>query len=232
MSMRNWTAPLACAAAMLLAAPIVRADDDAAKDETVAKPKVGVAVLKADGENDAKAKVTGKVIVVGPDGKKQEFNFGDGQLRLNVEEALKGVDLPEEVRKHLREHRERVEKLHKEKRPDAKGAIVQGKAIIIGPDGKKREIDLGDGGALELKFDGDLPNIELGEAVPEEIRKRMQQAIERMRDSKPQIKRFEVDSPERRSAGDDAQIKRLQRQVQQLRKRIEELEQRLDKLQQ
>jgi hypothetical protein len=103
----RWVTCAGLAAAMLtwMAVGGVRADDEA--------------------KEEVKAKVSGKILIVGPDGKRQEFDFGD--------------KLPKEMRERIQQH---MKKLDLKQLPKG-DRCVDGKITIVGPDGKKREIKLG-----------------------------------------------------------------------------------------
>ena len=95
------------AALLLAVSPMtaLRADADEPKDTKVEKTttsesksqSVSVSVKsssvsKGDGE-DVKTEVTGKMIIVGPDGKKTEINLGD--------KLPEGIELPEGIKMHF-----------------------------------------------------------------------------------------------------------------------------------
>ncbi len=110
--------------------------------------KIQEVVKKKDQEAKIETSVIGHVVIVGPDGEKKEFKFGDPRTE---KEMLK--NLPEEVRI-------RVEKAMK----DSKGALL-GQGIMIGPDGVKKTFK------LDTQFDEALKNL------PEDARQKIEQAL-------------------------------------------------------
>eukprot|EP00913_Durusdinium_trenchii_P022853 g21457.t1 len=110
------------------------------------------------GKGKSVVRTYGKAVIIGPDGKKQEFEFGDEKVN---EKVLKG--LPKNIRL-------RIEKAIKFQ--DGKGAAgkqAYGKAVIIGPGGKKQEFEFsgkpGDKDFLKM------------EDVPKELRVRIEAAL-------------------------------------------------------
>jgi len=128
---------------------------------------------KADKDCDAKGcniqvRVhDGKVTVIGPKGKKQEFNIDekgdkghsikvevrDGKLTIDGEGKQQKIDL---------------EGLKEQLEKGVKRGHIMGKAVIIGPDGKPKEIDLG----------GKLGNLDLDQLLPKEARRQFEKALE------------------------------------------------------
>ena len=109
----------------------------------------------------------GKVTVIGPKGKKQEFNIdekGDKDHSVKVEVrdgklTIDGDGKPQKI--DLEGLKEQVEK-------GVKRGHIMGKAVIIGPDGKPTEIDLG----------AKLGNLDLDQLLPKEARKQLDKALE------------------------------------------------------
>lgn len=98
---------------------------------------------------------SGRAVIVGPDGKRREFKFSDDELDGKV---LQGLP------KNLREQILRSMKAQHGKGKATAGSF--GRAFMIGPDGKKREIKFGTGAnSLHLK------------GLPQEIRVRIQKAL-------------------------------------------------------
>ena len=85
-------------------------------------------------------KVVGRAVIVGPDGKKREIKFGDGKFD---KKALDG--LPKDIRI-------RIERAVKGL-PKGGAKAVTGRAVIIGPDGKKREINLKNFDGKDFRLD-------------------------------------------------------------------------------
>ena len=106
-----------------------------------------------DGQHEAtiEATIVGRGVIIGPDGEKKEFNFGDPAAN---NESLK--NLPNEIRI-------RVEKAIK----DATNRAGLGQGIMIGPDGAKKYFKLGE----NPQFNEALKNL------PEEARKRVEEAM-------------------------------------------------------
>ncbi|MEM8668845.1 MAG: hypothetical protein AAGG48_15100 [Planctomycetota bacterium] len=112
--------------------------------------KIDDLIDKADLDKKIEALFIGQGMIVGPDGEKKEFKFGNS----NATDTLK--DLPEEVRI-------RVEKAMKGLGKDS----MLGQAIMISPDGDKKIIRLGD----NSKFDEVLKDL------PEEARAKVEEAL-------------------------------------------------------
>jgi len=87
-------------------------------------------------EGEPKVRVTARAIVIGADGERKE---------IDLREAGAG-----EVKKHLQLHWNSDGKESKELsiKPDGR---VSGRIVIVGPDGQKKEIDLGNAGTGEVK---------------------------------------------------------------------------------
>lgn len=118
-------------------------------DEVV--KKIHQVIKDGDHETSIRATIIGHGMIVGPDGEKKKFEFGDPAANKKMLEGL-----PKEVRI-------RVEKAMKD---SAKGAIF-GQGLMIGPDGAKKIIKLGD---------GPMSN-EVLDKLPKEARKMIEQAM-------------------------------------------------------
>lgn len=135
-----------------------------------------------EGRPKVRARSSGKAIIVGPDGERREFNFGDEggpKLRMKMgEPGQPGVQRHEfhggEGQWHMGEGHgpiilEHMHRLHggegqhggapRQFRMKSGGQGMSGKVIIVGPDGERREFDLGGKGGghrIEMEnHDGD-----------------------------------------------------------------------------
>lgn len=116
-----------------------------------------------------------KVIIVTADGKKREIRVGDGKLD---GKSVKG--LPKGVRIHV----EKSVDEHRIKNGDGKRKVtrrVVGRAVIVGPDGKKREI----------KFDGKGIDPKALKGLPKDIRIRLERAIKGGAEGKETVRRIQ-----------------------------------------
>jgi hypothetical protein len=145
----------------------------------------------------------GKGFMIGPDGKLKEFNLGDGNQ-----------DFGKEMPKELRERIEKARKEMKGKRDLKWGAM--GKAVIIGPDGKRKEIDLDlENGNLGLK--------ELLKGLPDDVRKELDKALEGA-----DKKAIMIDRSKSMKSDDDKldlilkRLDRMEKQIQELRRKIDD----------
>ena len=162
-------------------------------------PKAGgkVQVLKSGG----------KVVIVGPDGKRREFSFGGGS---NKEETPKGDDKDGEDEKATEE----------DQAASGPRVIRMGRVVVVGPDGKKKEFNL-----------GEMPNIDLDELLPEdlelpaEIEKTVREQIKGIRMLHGTGRKSTA-----RDAEGDAKLKRMQRQIEQLQEQVDQLKKQLDEL--
>lgn len=101
-------------------------------------------------EATATAKILGRAVIIGPDGEKKEFKFGDGESNKEMIE-----DLPKEIQI-------RVEKAMKGL---SKGNLAHG--IMIGPDGVQKKFNLNENAQFSEVLKG----------LPEEARKKVEQAM-------------------------------------------------------
>ena len=95
-------------------------------------------------------KLEGKVVVVGKDGEKKEYKIGDdGTIR------IPGVDGKPRIELRLGNGtREKLGSSPEKKSAEGKNRSTGGirlKGYSIGPDGKRRELDFGNGKGLDLK---------------------------------------------------------------------------------
>jgi hypothetical protein len=148
--------------ALVVTPGIVRAEDDAGKEDV---------------EVRVETKVSGEVITVGPDGKVTVEKFGDDEgagekkvgkaFKIGPDGKMEGIEsLPEEVQKLL-----------KQAKPGT--VSVDGSVTIIGPDGKKHTHALGDG---ELDAESISKSIEealegAGKELPKEVRDQLKESL-------------------------------------------------------
>lgn len=97
-----------------------------------------------------------RAIIIGADGAKKEVDLSIDNGKLNLGGALKG--LPKEIRLKVEAAVKGAEHKHGDHKHGAK--TIFGKAVVVGPDGKKHEIDLGKSGGLKGLPHGILLHVE------------------------------------------------------------------------
>jgi len=113
-----------------------------------------LAIIKnVDGEGKATSvsKVLGTAVIIGPDGEKKEFKFGDGEANKEMME-----DLPKEIQIRVENAMKGI----------SKGSIL-GKGIMIGPDGAQKTFNLSENADFSETLKG----------LPEEARKKVEEAM-------------------------------------------------------
>jgi len=116
---------------------------------------------------DAEIGVSGKIIVVGPDGVKKELDFGKADKDCNA----KGCNIQVRIndgKVTIIGPEGKKQEFNIDEKEGVRFGHIMGKAIIIGPDGKPKEIDLG----------GKLGNLDLDQLLPKEARKQLEKALE------------------------------------------------------
>ena len=91
---------------------------------------------------DAEIGVSGKIIVVGPDGVKKELDFGKADKDCNA----KGCNIQVRIndgKVTIIGPEGKKQEFNIDEKEGVRFGHIMGKAIIIGPDGKPKEIDLG-----------------------------------------------------------------------------------------
>jgi hypothetical protein len=113
--------------------------------------------------DDAEPKVSGKIVVIGPDGVKKEFDFGKADkdcdangcsIQVGVDDGKVTVVGPKGNKQEFNIDEKAAKRGH-----------IMGKVVIIGPDGKPKEIDLG-------------TKLDLDQLLPKEVRKQFEKALE------------------------------------------------------
>jgi hypothetical protein len=150
----------------------------------------------------------GKAVIIGPDGKRQEIDLDLAKGELKLGDALKG--LPKGVQLRIEKAVVGAEHKHSDK-------ASSGTAIIIGPDGKKKEIKLNISGG-QLNLGASL------KGLPQEVRKKVELAISGAKRAKHAHAEATVQN---KAAGDklDLILKRLERmekQIQELRAKVKD----------
>jgi FtsZ-binding cell division protein ZapB len=158
-----------------------------------------------DAQDEVKAQVSGKIVIVGPDGKRQEMDFGD--------------KLPKQMQERIQQHMKHF-KLDGKALPKCDG-VIRGKVLMIGPDGKRREFNLGETPGIDLDLEGVLPeDLELPEGVEKMLREQLKGI------QLPQMRLREM----RRADSDvEAEVEQLKQQVEKLQQEVEQLKKQLGK---
>lgn len=171
--------------------------EKAMKEHTVKGDRFWNNARRAEAKEDVDVEIKG--VIIGPDGKRREVQLGPPD-KLNQNKLIDG--LPEHIRMHFQ----------KAIKVGGSAKSVASKAIIIGPDGKMKELDLNAG---NVDFDDGF------EKMPKETQEAIKQALK----SATVKLSIQNETTDRQS---DVTNRKILEKLEQMQKQINDIRKRLD----